>query len=100
MAKADTQEGGGRLGVAVRPLSPEEAKQLGTVASGNGLVVEQSSGAAAEAGIQPGDVILSFNGQAVQSTEQLKALIAKAGGNAALLVQRGRNRIFVPVELG
>ena len=55
---------------------------------------------AAKAGIQRGDVILSFNGQPVQSADQLKSLIGKAGGNAALLVQRGRNRIFVPVELG
>ena len=99
VAKADTNEGGGRLGVSVRPLRPEEAKQLGSVAS-NGLLVEESSGAAAEAGIQAGDVILSFNGQAVQSADQLKTLIAKAGGNAAVLIQRGRNRLFVPVELG
>ncbi len=45
-------------------------------------------------------MILSFNGQPVQSADQLKGLIAKSGGNAALLVQRGRNRIFVPVDLG
>ena len=100
VAKAEPQAGEGRLGVAVRPLKPEEAKQLGAVASGNGLVVEESSGPAAEAGIQAGDVILSFNGQPVQTVDQLKGLIAKAGGNAALLVQRGRNRLFVPVELG
>ena len=100
VAKAETSGGEGRLGVAVRPLRPEEAKQLGALVPNGGLVVEQASGAAAEAGIQVGDVILSFNGQPVQSTDQLKGLIAKAGGNAALLVQRGRNRIFVPVELG
>ena len=100
VAKADTGEEGGRLGVAVRPLRPEEAKQLGDAAGMGGLVVEQSTGAAAEAGIQAGDVILSFNGQPVQSADQLKGLIGKSGGNAALLVQRGRNRIFVPVEMG
>ncbi len=100
IAKAETSDGQGRLGVAVRPLRPEEAKQLGGAAGGGGLVVEQSTGAAAEAGIQSGDVILSFNGEPVQSAEQLKALLAKAGGNAAVLLQRGRNRIFVPVELG
>ena len=100
VAKAETPDSQGRLGVAVRPLRPEEASQLGGAASGGGLVVEQASGAAAEAGIQTGDVILTFDGQPVQSVEQLKALLAKAGGNAAVLVQRGRNRIFVPVELG
>ena len=100
LAKVDEPEGGGRLGVAVRSLRPEEAKQLGAAAANGGLVVEQATGAAAEAGIQAGDVILSFNGQPVQSAEQLKGLITKSGGNAALLVQRGRTRLFVPVELG
>jgi len=99
VAKGDINQGSGRLGVSVRPLRPEEAKQLGAAAS-NGLLVEESGGAAAEAGIQAGDVILSFNGQAVQSADQLKTLIAKAGGNAAVLIQRGKNRLFVPVELG
>ena len=99
VAKADTPDSGGRLGVSVRPLRPEEARQLGAAGS-NGLVVEEASGAAAEAGIQAGDVILSFNGQSVQTADELKALIAKAGGNAAVLVQRGKNRLFVPVELG
>ena len=101
VASADaTGDQGGRLGVAVRPLRPDEAKQLGSIAGGNGLVVEEATGPAAEAGIQPGDVILSFNGQPVQSAEQLKGLLAKAGKNAAILVQRGRARIFVPIELG
>jgi serine protease Do len=99
VAKADVPEGG-RLGVAVRPLSPDEAKQIGAGADAGGLVVEQATGAAADAGILAGDVILSFNGHPVQSADQLKGLIAKSGGNAALLVQRGRNRLFVPVELG
>ncbi|MGI9025913.1 MAG: DegQ family serine endoprotease [Burkholderiaceae bacterium] len=101
VASADVPgDKGGRLGVAVRPLRPEEARQLGSIAGGNGLVVEESSGAAADAGIQAGDVILSFNGQPVQTAEQLKGLIAKAGKSAAILVQRGRARIFVPIELG
>ena len=101
VASADAAgDQGGRLGVAVRPLRPDEARQLGSIAGGNGLVVEESSGAAAEAGIQAGDVILSFNGQPVQTAEQLKGLITKAGKSAAILVQRGRARIFVPIELG
>ncbi len=102
VARADATPGGdgGRLGVAVRQLRPEEAKRLGSIPNGNGLVVEEANGPAADAGIQPGDVILSFNGQAVESAEQLKGLIAKAGKSAALLVQRGRARIFVPVDLG
>lgn len=90
-----------RLGVAVRPLTPDESKQAGVSA---GLVVEQSGGAAAAAGIQPGDVILAVNGTPVKSSAELRALIQKSGKNAAVLVQRtsgsDRTQVYVPVELG
>ena len=86
----------GRLGLAVRPLAPDEG---GRGAKG-GLVVEQAGGAAARAGIQRGDVLLSFNGASVSSAEQLRELVGKAGRNAALLIQRENQQIFVPVELG
>ena len=90
-----------RLGVAVRPLTPAEGSETGVK---GGLVVEQSTGPAAAAGIAPGDVILSVNGTPVKSVDELRAAIEKAGKHAALLVQRdapgGRTQIFVPVELG
>jgi len=87
----------GRLGLAVRPLRPEEKREAGVPA---GLVVENVAGAAARAGIQPGDVILQFNGTPVTTVEELRTLVSKAGKNAALLVQRENSKIFVPVELG
>ena len=87
----------GRLGLAVRPLTPEERKQADV---SGGLLVEEVTGAAARAGIQPGDVILSLNGEPVSGVEQLRALVAKAGKHAALLVQRDEAKIFVPVDLG
>ena len=87
----------GRLGVAVRKLNPEEQKQAGVH---GGVLVENASGAAASAGIQPGDVILSLNGTPVNSGEQLRSLLAKAGKHVALLVQREDQKIFIPVELG
>ncbi len=87
----------GRLGVVVRPLNPDERKQADV---SGGVVVEDAAGAAADAGIQPGDLILSLNGTPVQSPAQLKHLLAKAGKHVALLVQRDDGRIFVPVDLG
>lgn len=87
----------GRLGVAVRPLSPEELRQAEVR---GGVIVEDAGGAAAHAGIQPGDIILSVNGENVVSPEQLRALIAKAGRKVALLIQRGETRMFVPADLG
>jgi serine protease Do len=87
----------GKLGVAVRPLAKEEAKAAGLE---GGLVVERAAGAAAKAGVRPGDVILGVNGHTVSSPEALKQAIDQAGKHAALLVQRGEARLFVPVEIG
>lgn len=87
----------GRLGVAVRPLAKDEQRQAGVA---GGLLVEAAGGAAAKAGIQPGDVIVSVNGTPVSKPEQLQQLVQKAGKHVALLVQRDTARIFVPVELG
>jgi serine protease Do len=87
---------GGRLGLRVRPAGPGEA---GDSKAGRGLVVEEVSGPAAAAGIQPGDVVLSANGRPVRQVQDLRAAVADSKDVVALLVQRGPSRIFVPVEL-
>ncbi|MCY0387514.1 DegQ family serine endoprotease [Robbsia sp. Bb-Pol-6] len=96
-AQDDTAAPQGRLGVAARPLTPQERSASGI---GSGLLVEQSTGAARNAGIQQGDVILSINGQPVTSADQLRDRIAHAGNSVALLIQREDSQIFVPVDLG
>jgi serine protease Do len=87
----------GRLGVAVRDLTREEQKEAGVK---GGVVVENARGAAANAGIRRGDVILSVNDTPVTSVKQLQALVSKAGKRIALLVQREDAKMYVPVELG
>lgn len=87
----------GRLGVSVRALTPEEQTRAEVK---GGVLVQNASGAAARAGIQPGDIILSINGEPVAKAEQLRSLLAKAGKRVAVLIERGDARIFVPVELG
>ena len=87
----------GRLGLAVRPLNPEERQQAGVP---GGLLVEGVQGHAAEAGIQPGDVVLSVDGTPVQSVDQLRKMVQARDKQVALLIQRGENRLFVPVGLG
>ncbi len=87
----------GRLGVVVRPLNSDEQKQA---AASGGVMVEDVNGPAADAGIQPGDMILSVNDTPIKSPVQLKQLLAKAGKHVALLVQRDDAKIFVPVDLG
>ena len=86
-----------RLGLAVRPLTGAEAQQLGV---NRGVLVADAGGAAAQAGIQPGDAILAVNGQPVGSAEELARLVEKAKGRVALLIQRGDNRLFVPIRIG
>jgi len=96
VASAGGKADQGRLGLAVRALSPDERRQV----EASGLVVMDVAGPAARAGIRRGDLILSLNGQPVETVEQLRALVSKAGKHIALLVQRDDARIFVPVELG
>ncbi len=90
-------EARGRLGLTVRPLTPEEKQQAGVK---GGVVVEDVQGPAARAGVQPGDVVLALNGTQVTSVEQLRGLAAKSDKHVALLVERGEARIFVPINLG
>jgi serine protease Do len=97
VAKEDANSAQGKLGLAVRPLSPEERKQAELE---SGLLVVDSGGPAARAGIQAGDVILSLNGTPVTSVEQLRALVAKSDRHIALLIQRADAKIFIPVNLG
>jgi serine protease Do len=86
-----------RLGLALRPLSPEEREQARV---SGGLVVEDVQGHAAEAGIQPGDVVLSVDGTPVQSVAQLRKMVQERDKQVALLIQRGDSRLFIPVTLG
>ena len=102
-AQADTNrnaaaEGPGkdRLGLAVRPLTPEERKEANVT---GGLLVQDVNGAAARAGMQPGDIVLMADGKPVKSVEDLRA-VTGSRGNVALLVQRGETRVFVPLKTG
>lgn len=97
LASTDNSAPQGKLGVAVRPLTPQE-KQDASVS--HGLLVQQVSGPAANAGIQPGDVILAIDGQPVSTIAQLRDRIDHADGSVALLIQRDDAQIFVPVDLG
>jgi len=96
-AKAGPHQEGGKLGLAVRPLTADE--QRGANMKG-GLVVERASGPAAEAGIQPGDVVLAANGSPLNNAEELRSAVEKSKGHIALLIQRGETRLFVPVRVG
>ncbi|MBM0103549.1 DegQ family serine endoprotease [Steroidobacter sp. S1-65] len=87
-----------KLGLVVRPLDREEKQQVDT--EGN-LVVEDSDGPAAAAGVQRGDIILAVNNKPVKSVEDLKNAARKSKGKVvALLIEREGGQIFVPVRVG
>jgi serine protease Do len=88
------------LGVAVEPLTPELASQLG-IKNARGLVVDNVSpdSRAADAGIQQGDVIESVNRQPVNTINDLRAAIRKTADRPALLlINRKGSEVFVTVR--
>ncbi len=87
----------GRLGAVVQDMDNDTRQKLNT---DHGVLVQQVDGPAAKAGLQNGDVILAINSDKVDNTEDLKEKIDKAPDHIALLIKRGDNEIYVPVNLG
>ena len=96
-ARAERDSDSGKLGLALRSLTPGEQEQLGTKGR---LVVEDASGPALAAGVQPGDVVLGINGTPVNSVSELKREVARASGSVALLIQREDAQIYMPIDIG
>jgi serine protease Do len=96
-AKNGAEDSGGKLGLQVRPLKPDEQQELHTKGR---LVVEDVTGPALAAGLQAGDVVLGVNGAGVATVADLKREVARAGRSVALLIQRDDAQIYIPVDLG
>jgi serine protease Do len=84
-----------RLGIVVRPLSIAEQQRLGL---DHGLLIEQVAGRATRIGLKPGDIVLSVNGTPVASLDQLADELRQLHDNAALLIQRGTTRVYLPFD--
>jgi len=100
VAKADEPVAKGQLGLALRPLQPQEREEVGVSAAQGGMVIENARGPAAAAGVQAGDVLLAVNGVPASNVAQVRETVAQSDKSVALLIQRGEQRIFVPVRLG
>ncbi|MGH7266022.1 MAG: DegQ family serine endoprotease, partial [Candidatus Rokuibacteriota bacterium] len=67
----------GWLGVSIQPLTPELSKSFGLTAQAGALVASVSDASpASKAGLRPGDVIVRYDGQAVDTPRELSALVA------------------------
>lgn len=94
------------LGIAVIPLTPQIARQVGATEDTRGVVVTavDASGDAASKGLQRGDIILSAAYRPVTSPADLEAVVktARAEKREAVLLRvqrRGQPAIYVPVRI-
>lgn len=62
--------------------------------------MEQVTGPAALARIQPGDIVLGVNRTSVRSIAELRDAVKAADGDVALLIERKDGQIFVPIKSG
>jgi len=93
----------GWLGVQVQPVDREIAASIGLRDAKGAIVASVTPGSpAARAGLQQGDVILTFNGQPVEDSRALTQRVGEAsvGRDARLDVQRDGQRRVVNVRLG
>ena len=91
----------GKYGLDVEPLTPDIARQVKAKARA-GVVVAgvDPAGPASEAGIEPGDVIVSVNRTKVADGDQLKAALehTPSGRPALLLIERRGESHYIPLE--
>jgi serine protease Do len=91
------------LGVEVRPITPDIARQL-NLRSPDGVVVARvdDGSPAAEAGVQRGDVIREINRQKVNTLADFERLTkdVKDGDRLTVLLQRGPMSLYVAFTVG
>ena len=93
----------GWLGVFIQEMTPDIAESLGLDEATGALVstVNESSPAQA-AGLEPGDVIISFDGKAIEKMRDLPRIVAETeiGATVAVELIRNGSRMSVDVTLG
>jgi serine protease Do len=90
-----------QLGLSVEELTPELAAEMRLRRGAHGVVVTDvdPAGPAAEAGIQPGDIILEVNHQPVRSATDITAALRLSNSHpVVLLVNRGGQSLFLTVQ--
>jgi len=92
----------GRIGVQLQELTQDIASSLGLKETQGALVAAvQRGGPADKGGLQPGDVVVGFNGQPVQVTADLARLVGgtKPGTSVTMQVHRQGKQLELKVTL-
>ena len=93
----------GRLGVQIDQVTKEVAESLGLSKAQGALVrgVEQGS-PAEKAGIEPGDIILKFDGKPIEKSSDLPRMVGntKPGTRSTIQVWRRGNLKDMPISVG
>jgi serine protease Do len=87
----------GRIGVSVRPVSPDEVEALGLKDRRGATVAQVPPGPAATAGIRPGDVIVEFNGKAITRSDDLPQIVAATAPGTTVpvkVIRQGKEMTF------
>ncbi|SEK56578.1 serine protease Do [Roseateles sp. YR242] len=97
--EAPAQTGAQAWGLTVSELTDAQRKELKLTA---GLKVDAVDGAAARAGLRPGDLILSVSNTEIKTLKQFQAVLAKVekGKPLQMLVRRGDAVTFVVLKPG
>jgi serine protease Do len=93
----------GWLGVAIQTVTPQLAESFGLAEPLGALIAEVTAGGPAEkAGLQRGDVIVDFNGEGVEKSHDLPAMVARmpVGSAVSVKVLRDGKENSVDVTLG
>ncbi len=91
----------GKLGLSLQPLTQEMARQLNIPAETAGLVVTEvdPNGAAAEEGINRGDVIMEINKKSVTTIEDVQSALEKSGDKPILLlISRKGQTVYLTIK--
>lgn len=97
----EKQSDTGKLGLTLQPLTPQIARQFGIEGDAEGMVVTgvDADGAAAEAGIARGDILLEINRQPANSLEAVQSALQSGSGKPVLLlVSRRGQTIYLTVK--
>jgi serine protease Do len=93
----------GVIGISVRGVPADAVDEFGLSERAGAMVVAVASGGpAAEAGLEPGDVIIGFNGQPVGDEDDLVRMVVatRPGATVPLRIVRDRDERTIDITIG